>query len=45
VGVGPQSTGGNIRAVRKVSNEPKRGEKRLGCDVQSSVSVERNVDR
>jgi hypothetical protein len=45
VGVGPQSTGGNIRAGKKVSNETKWGEKRLGCDVQSGVSAERNVDR
>ena len=35
VGAGPQSTGGNIRAGKKVSNETKCGEKKLGCDVQS----------
>ena len=45
MGVGPQSTSGNIRAGKKVSNETKWGEKRLGCDVQSGVSAERNVDR
>jgi hypothetical protein len=45
VGVGPQSTSGNIRAGKKVSNETKWGEKRLGCDVQSGVNAERNVDR
>jgi len=45
VGVGPQSTGGKIRAGKKVSNENKWGAKRIGCDVQSSVNVERNVDR
>ena len=39
------STGGNIRAGKNVSNETKWGEKRLGCDLQSGVSAERNVDR
>lgn len=45
VGVGPQSTGGSIRAGKKVSKETKCGAKRMGWDVHSGVSVERNVDR
>ena len=45
VGVGPQSTGGRIRAGRKVSNESKWGANKMGWDVHRGVNVERNVDR
>ena len=45
VGVGPQSTGDNIKAGKNVSNETKWGEKTLECDVQSGASGSPEVQK
>lgn len=45
VGVGPQSTAGRISDGRKPRSVWRCGEKRMGCDEQSGVRVDRKVDR
>jgi hypothetical protein len=45
VGVGPQSTGGNIKVGRKVRRMGRCGAKRVGCELHRGVRVERKVER
>jgi len=45
VGVGPQSTGGRMRAGRKESRDCRCGANKMGCVDVNGVNVERNVDK